>query len=74
MRQMTDYPVFKNAPITEALLDIQVTLPPETDLAVLATVQDRVLSRYPKRNERAHWEIQAAEIDTSTPSISQKGG
>lgn len=71
---MTDYPTLKNAPITEALLDIQVMLPPEIDLAALSTVNNSVSDRYPKRKDRMQWEIKAAEMDTADPSLSRTGG
>lgn len=71
---MTDYPVLKNAPIVEALLDIQVLLPADTDLATLASVQDRVRERYPNRQERQHWQINAMRTNGGQPEVSQSGG
>ncbi len=71
---MTDYPVFKNPPIVETLLDIAVTLPPETHLATLMGVQSRVRERYPNRQERQHWEIQAATTTNDIPEVSQSVG
>ena len=71
---MTDHPVLKNAPIMEALLDIQVLLPADTDLAVLASVQDRVRDRYPNRQERQHWHINAIPMSGGQPEVSQSGG
>lgn len=71
---MTDYPIFKNAPITEALLDIQVSLPPDVDLAKLASVQDQVRERYPAVQERQQWQIQAVAMGDSQPEVSQSGG
>lgn len=47
---------FPNAPITEALLDVRVKLPPETCLAKLAAFQDEIKQRYPSRQERLAWE------------------
>lgn len=44
---MTEYPVWKNPPILEAVLDIRVTLPDTVDLAQLATFQQGVLDRFP---------------------------
>jgi uncharacterized protein (TIGR04255 family) len=70
---MTDYPVFKNAPITESLLDIQVLRSPSTDLSALELVQEKVLNRYPKRKDRKHWEIKAVELEGAEPSLSQSG-
>lgn len=53
---MADWPRFDNAPITEALLDIKVKLPPGVDLARLATFQDAVKDFYPARRERFSWQ------------------
>ena len=44
-----------NAPITEALLDIQVKLPAGTDLAKLATFHEGLKQRYPSKQERVSW-------------------
>src|SRR5262245_61063091 len=46
------WPRLKNAPITEALLDIRAELPPDTTLAALAPFYDLVRDRYPQREER----------------------
>lgn len=48
--------VFKNAPITEALLDIRVNLPPECKLDRLSTIYDVVKDAYPNRRERLAWQ------------------
>lgn len=53
---MRDWPRFPNAPITEALLDIRVKLPPAINLQRLATFQDGVKDRYPNRRERSSWQ------------------
>lgn len=71
---MTEYPVFKSAPITEALLDIRVSLPSEIDLNTLASLQSRVIDRYPLRNDRVQWEIQANIAETTEPTLSRTGG
>lgn len=47
--------VFPNAPITEALLDIQVVMPKNTDLSRLATFHDAVKESYPNKRERKSW-------------------
>ena len=62
---------FPNAPITEALLDIRVTLPAQTDLAKLATFHDAIKQKYPSKQERLAWrghvEIKASPV----PEVSQ---
>lgn len=46
---------FPSAPITEALLDIRVTLPPQANLAKLGTFHDAIKQRYPVKQERVSW-------------------
>ncbi len=57
---------FPNAPITEALLDIRVKLPEQTDLAKLAAFHDTINQKYPAKQERVSWrgqiEIKPAPI------------
>lgn len=57
---------FPNAPITEALLDIRVKLPLQTDLAKLAAFHDTIKQRYPAKQERVSWrghiEIKASPV------------
>jgi uncharacterized protein (TIGR04255 family) len=67
---------FPNAPITEALLDIRVKLPPETSLTRLATFQDAVKQRYPSRQERLAWEghIEIKSSPVARVSQSAAGG
>ncbi|HYK87626.1 MAG TPA: TIGR04255 family protein [Acidobacteriota bacterium] len=45
----------KNAPITEAVLDIRVRLSPQTDLPKLASLQDEIKDRYPSKQQRVAW-------------------
>jgi len=62
---------FPNAPITEALLDIRVKLPGQTDLEKLATFHDAIKQQYPSKQERLAWrghvEIKASPV----PEVSQ---
>lgn len=57
---------FPNAPITEALLDIRVKLPGQTNLAKLAVFHDAIKQRYPTKQERVSWrghiEIKASPV------------
>jgi uncharacterized protein (TIGR04255 family) len=62
---------FPNAPITEALLDIRIKLPPETSLAKLATFQDAIKQRYPSRQERLAWEGHIEIKSTPVAQVSQ---
>lgn len=49
---MSEYTVFPNAPITEALLDIRVELPEDVTLAKLGTFYDYVKERFSEKQER----------------------
>lgn len=50
--QKTASPLLKNAPIVEALLDIQVQLPEGKDLKALHTIFDEVKDKYPSEKKR----------------------
>jgi uncharacterized protein (TIGR04255 family) len=50
--KLSEYTVFPNAPITEALLDIRVQLPPEINLDMLKTFHDSIKERFPQKDER----------------------
>jgi uncharacterized protein (TIGR04255 family) len=62
---------FPNAPITEALLDIRVTLPAQTDLAKLATFHDVIKQQYPSKQERLAWRGQLEIKASPIPEVSQ---
>ena len=59
---------FPNAPITEALLDIRVKLPAQTDLAKLATFHDAIKQKYPSKQERLAWR---GHIEIKTSPVAQ---
>ena len=46
---MSKYPTFNNAPITEAILDIQTELPQGYDFKQIESVYDEVKSEFPKK-------------------------
>ena len=46
----------RNAPITEAVVDLRVKLPDDLSFEKLALVNDSIVSRYPKRKERRKYE------------------
>ena len=62
---------FPNAPITEALLDIRVTLPAQTDLAKLATFHDAIKQQYPSKQERLAWRGHVEIKASPAPEVSQ---
>ncbi|MHB8772296.1 MAG: TIGR04255 family protein [Syntrophales bacterium] len=49
---MASYPTYLNAPITEAILDIRASLPPDICLEQLATFHAKIEQIYPDRHER----------------------
>jgi uncharacterized protein (TIGR04255 family) len=74
---MTEYTEFPNAPITEALLDIRVKLPPQVDLEQLATFQNDIKDDFPSRRERFMWEsrfeIKEGDVQVSSPTGGVEG-
>lgn len=64
---------FPNAPITEALIDIRVKLPPQTDLAKLAVFHEAIKQRYPAKQERVSWrghlEVKASTVAQVSQSV-----
>ena len=49
---MSNYTVFPNAPITEAVIDIKAQLPEETDLKSLESFYDHIKERFPEKQEQ----------------------
>lgn len=49
---MSQYTVFPNAPITEALLDIRVELPKKIALSNLESFHDHIKQGFPEKQER----------------------
>jgi uncharacterized protein (TIGR04255 family) len=48
---MAEHQKFRNAPITEALIDIQVTLPPEIELGTLLEMEGEIKNKFPRTEE-----------------------
>ena len=59
---------YSKAPITEALIDIQVQLPPSVNLGTLNGLFDEVKERYPRKRDRVYFQSQfvAGEAAAST--------
>ena len=53
---MSDYPVFANAPIAEAILDIRSQLPKESNLKILEKFPDYIQERFPDKKEQRFFE------------------
>jgi len=49
---LSEYTVFPNAPITEALLDIRVELPDTIDITKLESFHDSIRERFPEKKQR----------------------
>lgn len=71
---MIDYRTFKKAPITEALIDIQVVLPEETTLEKLASFHELVKDSFPLKEERIiiTGSFKASPGNLPTPDISSE--
>lgn len=68
--------IFPNAPITEALLDIRVELPPTITLKQLENFHEKIRDEYPYRKERKTWqggfevnETGVAKVQTPTGGV-----
>ncbi len=74
-RKPSAYPILKNAPITEAVLDLRVQLPKESDLEVLRGFESRVKDRFPIRKERffMHSQIRLVKSE-SKEAVETKSG
>src|SRR5262249_17590152 len=60
----------KNAPITEALIDIRVKLPAGVDVPRLRSLQQRIADKYPQEQERRAWQAQF-DLRPGEPRITQ---
>jgi len=49
---LSNYTVFPNAPITEAVIEIKAQLPEETTLKSLESFHDRIKNRFPEKQEQ----------------------
>jgi uncharacterized protein (TIGR04255 family) len=63
-------PSYKNSPITEALIDIQVKVPEKTELDLLKKIQEKVKKEYPefkiKTEFKASFKVQPNQSDFAT--------
>jgi uncharacterized protein (TIGR04255 family) len=70
---MAEREIFSNAPITEALLDIRVTLAHNTSLEQLATLHEIVKDDYPNKRERKMWQS-AIHVKDEGPEVAKPSG
>jgi uncharacterized protein (TIGR04255 family) len=52
------YPHLARAPITEALVDLRVDLPPDVSTETLMQMQAALAESYPTKRDRLHWQVQ----------------
>lgn len=72
---MTEYTVFPNAPITEALLDIRVELPADVDIKKLEAFHERVKDRFPDKKAKGAFAVQVQVSPNGTlQSLPALGG
>lgn len=71
---MPVYQTFTNAPISEAVLDIRVTLPGEPDFSVLEPFCDEISVEYPNRRFRKEWKAGFSVSGEGEPVTSSQGG
>jgi len=67
---MSEYPHLKNAPIVEALLDIQVDSSPEITLPTLEKIYQSVKSRFPEKQQRNIAQFQFEQQVGQPPKMS----
>ncbi len=53
---MVEYPLLKNAPITEAIIDIRIKLKEDFEVERFLTLHDAISSQYPEKKTRHKWE------------------
>ena len=70
---MAEREIFSKAPITEALLDIRVTLAQNTSLEQLATLHEIVKDDYPNKRERKIWQS-AIHVKDEGPEVAKPSG
>lgn len=71
---MNQYPVFPNAPITEAVLDIRAKLPQEINLKNIESFHDCVKENFPEKKARMFSKIELKLSTTSWPTTVPASG
>jgi len=73
-----DYETFANAPITEALIDINVELPDDIEISHLSLLHERIKDRFPEKQQRvsfrADFNLSPKEPTTVIPTASKPDG
>lgn len=71
---MTSQIHFPNAPITEALLDIRVVLPNNTDINKLVEFQNKIKKNYPNKQVKVEWKASFKFKDGNRPQMVNEHG
>ncbi len=72
---MAEYPLLRNAPITEALIDIRVKILSDFNVEQFQSLHDAIATQYPDKKKRHKWEGKlelkngASQISASTETI-----
>ncbi len=66
---MNQFETFPNAPITEALMDIIVQLPQETDPEQLERLYDHIKEKYPEKDKKYLFEARVEFAKEKEPDI-----
>lgn len=53
---MAEYSLLKNAPITEALIDIRIRIPENFDVEKFQSLHSAIITQYPNKKKRQKWE------------------
>lgn len=69
----SSFPTLRQAPITEATIDIQVGLPPDINLDTLRAFHQGLEQRFPKIDERVHSAVFVQLDKTAAPDMSSRG-
>jgi uncharacterized protein (TIGR04255 family) len=54
---LENYPILKNAPITEALIDIRVKLPSDFNVKNISSIYESIKNQYPEKQERINSKV-----------------
>ncbi len=69
---MEEHPIFKNAPITEALIDIRVKLPSEFDVKKIDSIYESIKELYPEKQEQRISEVEITPKEDQVKALSHK--
>lgn len=73
---MEEYQILKNAPITEALIDLRVKLPSKLDVKEIDLIYESIKERYPEKQEQriSEFRIETKPAEELVKSVSKING